>query len=230
MAPLNNTSADEPWWADGHTAEQAPVGCCSVCPVASGCPLRSLSAVRCAVTGDQPPPPVITPDLAEAVGQDPAVAVAETVSWADVTAAVAEQAPSRDGSHEGNDPDWGRLQPVRNLLSIAVVSFLPVGGTTAARWVADSITSGGITAPVLTPLGFVLAGTGVVFLCQLVPGFPGFVCELAWKALALTGRGLVRLVRSPRGWIITRPALWAAGIGVLIVSWRAATHFLTGAS
>jgi hypothetical protein len=178
------------------------------------------------VTGDQPPPPppVITPDLAETVGQDPVVAMAETVSWADVTAAVAEQAPSRDGG--GNDPG----QPVRNLLSIAVVSFLPVGGTTAARWVADSISSGGITAPVLTPLGFVLVGTGAVFLGQLVPGFPGFVCELAWKALVLTGRGLVRLVRSPRGWIITRPALWAAGIGVLIVSWRAATHFLTGAS
>lgn len=230
MASLNKNSAEEPWWADGQRTEPPPVGCCSVCPVASGCPLRSLSAVRCAVTGDQPPPPppVITPDLAEAVAQVPAVAMAETVSWADVTASVAEQAPSRDG--DGNDPDWGRLQPVRNLLSIAVVSFLPVGGTTAARWVADSITSGGITAPVLTPLGFVLAGTGAVFLGQLVPGFPGFVCELAWKALVLTGRCLVCLVRSPRGWIITRPALWAAGIGVLIVSWRAATHFLTGAS
>ncbi|MEU9658736.1 hypothetical protein [Streptomyces chartreusis] len=228
MAPLNNTSADEPWWADRQSSEPAPAGCCSGCPVASGCPLRSLSAVRCAVTGDQPPPPppVITPELAEAIGQDPAEAVVETV--ADATAAVAEQAPSRDGG--GNDPDWGRLQPVRNLLSIAVVSFLPVGGTTAARWVADSISSGGITAPVLTPLGFVLAGTGAVFLGQLVPGFPGFVCELAWKALALTGQGLVRLVRSPRGWIITRPALWSAGIGVLIVSWRAVTHFLTGAS
>ncbi|MGY4741414.1 hypothetical protein [Streptomyces sp. ATMOS53] len=230
MAPLNKNNADEPWWADGQTAEPTPVGCCSVCPVASGCPRRSQTAMRCAVTGDQPPPPppVLTPVLAEAVGQDPAVAMAETVSWADVTAAVAERAPSRDG--EGNDPDWGRLQPVRNLLSIAVVSFLPVGSTTAARWVADSISSGGITAPVLTPLGFVLAGTGAVFLGQLVPGFPGFVCELAWKALAFTGRGLVCLVRSPRGWIITRPALWAAGIGVLIVSWRAATHFLTGAS
>ncbi|MGW4825115.1 hypothetical protein ACWEP4_40990 [Streptomyces sp. NPDC004227] len=224
---MNKNNAGEPWWADGQRAEPAPVGCCSVCPVASGCPLRSQTAVRCAVTSDQPLP-VITPDLAESIGQDPAVAVAETVSWADVTTAVAKQAPSRDGG--GNDPDWGRLQPVRNLLSIAVVSFLPVGGTTAARWVADSISSGGITAPVLTPLGFVLAGTGAVFLGQLVPGFPGFVCELAWKALALTGRGLVRLVRSPRGWIITRPALWAAGIGVLIVSWRAATHFLTGAS
>ncbi|MEV0173944.1 hypothetical protein AB0I00_22830 [Streptomyces sp. NPDC050803] len=227
---MNKNNAGEPWWADGQRAEPTRVGCCSVCPVASGCPLRSLSAVRCAVTGDQPPPPppVITPDLAEAVGYEPTVAMAETVSWADVTAAVAERSPSR--GREGNDPDWGRLQPVRNLLSIAVVSFLPVGGTTAARWVADSIASGGITAPVLTPLGFVLAGTGAVFLGQLVPGLPGFVCELAWKALAFTGRGLVRLVRSPRGWIITRPALWAAGIGVLIVSWRAATHFLTGAS
>ncbi len=229
MAPLNKDTSANDWWAGGQSAEPLPVGCCSVCPVASGCPLRADSAVRCAVTGDQPPPPppVISPDLAEAVGQDPAVAVAETVSWADVTAAVAEQAPSRDGG--GNDPDWGRLQPARNLLSIAMVSFVPVGGTTAARWVADSISSGGITAPVLTPLGLVLAGTGAVFLGQFVPGFPGFVCELAWKALALTGRGLVRLVCSPRGWIITRPALWAAGIGVLIVSWRAATHFLTGA-
>ncbi|MDX3525984.1 hypothetical protein P1P75_05925 [Streptomyces sp. ID05-39B] len=228
MAPLNKNHDDEPWWADGQRSE--PVGCCSVCPVASGCPLRSQTALRCAVTGDQPPPPPpgIAPDLAESVGQDPVVAMAETVSWADVTAAVAEQAPSRDGG--GNDPDWGRLQPFRNLLSIAVVSFLPVGGTTAARWVADSISSSGITAPVLTPLGFVLAGTGAVFLGQLVPGLTGFVCALAWKALVLTGRGLVRLVRSPRGWIITRPALWAAGIGVLIVSWRAATHFLTGAS
>ncbi|WP_405844563.1 hypothetical protein [Streptomyces sp. NBC_01518] len=230
MAPLNKDSAGEPWWAGGQAAEPIPVGCCSVCPVASGCPLRSQTALRCAVTGDQPPPPppVITPDLAEAVGQDPVVAMTETVSWADVTVAVAEQAPSRDGG--GNDPDWGRLQPVRNLLSIAVVTVLPVGGTTVARWVADSIASGGITAPVLTPLGFVLAGAGAVFLGQLVPGLTGFVCELAWKALAFTGRGLVRLVRSPRGWIITRPALWAAGIGVLIVSWRAATHFLTGAS
>ncbi|MFE9000597.1 hypothetical protein ACFYOY_00370 [Streptomyces sp. NPDC007875] len=223
MASLNkDTGADEPWWAGGHEAEPTPVGCCSVCPVASGCPLRSESAVRCAVTGDQPPspPPGIAPDLAEAV--------AETASWADVTVAVAERAPSRDD--KGNDVDWGRLQPVRNLLSIAVVNFVPVGGTTAARWVADSISSGGITAPVLAPLGFVLAGTGAVFLGQLVPGFPGLVCELAWKALVHTGRGLVRLVRSPRSWIVTRPALWAAGIGVLIVSWRAVTHFLTGAS
>ncbi|WP_319054543.1 hypothetical protein [Streptomyces europaeiscabiei] len=229
MATLNKDSADEPWWAGRQAAEPIPVGCCSVCPVASGCPLRSQTALRCAVTCDQPPPPppVIAPDLADGLGVDLAVAVAETVSWTDVTVAVAERAPGRD---DGNDADWGRLQPVRNLLSIAVVTVVPVGGTTAARWVADSITSGGITAPVLTPLGSVLAGAGAVFLGQFVPGFPGFVCELAWKALAFTGRGLVRLVRSPRGWIITRPALWAAGIGVLIVSWRATTHFLTGAS
>lgn len=224
MALLNKNSADEPWWADGQIAEPAPVGCCSVCLVASGCPLRSQTAVRCAVTGDQPPSPGTTPVLSEAVGQDPAVAMADTVSWT----AVAERAPNRDS--DGNAPDWGRLQPVRNLLSIAVVSFLPVGGTTAARWVADGISGGGITAPVVTPLGFVLAGTGAVFLGQFVPGLPGFVCELAWKALAVTGRGFVHLVCSPRGWMITLPALWAAGIGVLIVSCRAATHFLTGAS
>jgi hypothetical protein len=45
MAPLNKNNADEPWWADGQRAEPAPVGCCSVCPVASGCPLRSQT--RC---------------------------------------------------------------------------------------------------------------------------------------------------------------------------------------
>ncbi|QDO42899.1 hypothetical protein FNV62_36435 [Streptomyces sp. RLB3-17] len=229
MASLNkDTSADEPWWAGAQAAEPTPVGCCSLCPVAAGCPLRADSAVRCAVTGEQPPPapPVIAPGLAEAVSQDLAVAVAEAVNWADVTATAAERAPSRD---DGNDVDWGRLQPVRNLLSIAVVSFAPFGHTTAALWVADTISRGGITAPVFIPLGAVLAGTGAVLLGRIAPGLLGVVCELAWKSLTLTSRGLWRLVRSPRGWIITRPALWAAGIGVLIVSWRAVTHFLTGA-
>jgi hypothetical protein len=228
MASLNNGTSANDWWVGSQAAEPTPVGCCSVCPVAANCPLRADSAVRCAVTGDQPPPapPAIAPDLAEAVSHDLAAAVAETVSWADVTAAVADRSPGRD---DGNDVDWGRLQPVRNLLSIAVVSFVPVGHTTAALWVADTITRGGITAPILVPLGAVLAGTGAVLLGRIAPGLIGVVCDLAWKALMLTGRGLVRLVRSPRGWIITRPALWAAGIGVLIVSWRAATHFLTGA-
>ncbi|MYQ91475.1 hypothetical protein GTY20_09110 [Streptomyces sp. SID4946] len=155
----------------------------------------------------------MAPDLAKAVSHNVAVA-------------VADRAPSRD---DGNDVDWGRLQPVRNLLSIAGATLVPVGHTTAALWVADSISRGGITAPVFAPLGAILAPAGAVLLGRLAPGVIGLVCDLAWKALACTGRGLLRLVRSPHGWIITRPALWAAGIGVLIVSWRAATHFLTGA-
>lgn len=228
MASLNNDTSPHDWWAGGRAAEPRPVGCCSRCPVAPGCPLRADSAVRCAVTGDQPPPapPALAPHADETAGYDLTEAVAETVSLAEVAATVAERAPGRE---DGNDVDWGRLQPVRNLLSIAVACFLPVGHTTAADWVADSISRGGITAPVFAPLGAVLAGTGAVLLGRLAPGPVGLVCDLAWKALALTGRGLVRLVRSPRGWIITRPALWAASIGVLIVSWRAATHFLTGA-
>ncbi|MEV5438173.1 hypothetical protein AB0K80_19490 [Streptomyces sp. NPDC052682] len=228
MASLNNGTSANDWWAGGQAAEPTPAGCCSVCPVAANCPLRSDSAVRCAVTGDQPPPapPAMAPDLAEAVSHDVAVALGEAVSLAEVAAAVADRALAGD---DGNDVDWGRLQPVRNLLSIAVATFMPVGDTTAAGWVADSISRGGITAPVFAPLGAVLAGTGAVLLGRLAPGVIGLVCDLAWKALACTGRGLVRLVRSPRGWIITRPVLWAAGIGVLIVSWRAANHFLTGA-
>lgn len=228
MASLNKDTSPHDWWANGRTAEPGPVGCCWRCPVAPGCPLRADGAVRCAVTGDQPPPapPVMAPDVDETVSYDLAVAVAETVSLAEVAATVAERSPSRD---DGNDVDWGRLQPVRNLLSIAAVCVLPVDHTTAALWVADRISRGGITAPVFAPLGAVLAGTGAVLLGRLAPGLVGLVCDLAWKALAFTGRGLWRLVRSPRGWIITRPALWAAGIGVLIVSWRAATHFLTGA-
>ncbi|MGW6293832.1 hypothetical protein [Streptomyces sp. NPDC055058] len=230
MASLNKDTSphDHDWWASGQAAEPRAVGCCSRCTVAVNCPLRADSAARCAVTGDQPPPapPVMAPDVDETDSYDLAGAVAETVSLAEVAASVAERAPSRD---DGNDVDWGRLQPVRNLLSIAVAGFLPLGQTTAAGWVADSISHGGITAPVFAPLGAVLVGTGAVLLGRLAPGVIGLVCDLAWKALAFTGRGLLRLVRSPRGWIITRPALWAAGIGVLIVSWHAATHFLTGA-
>ncbi|MFE9258570.1 hypothetical protein [Streptomyces sp. NPDC006879] len=229
MGALNQgPHGDVPWWAVA-TAEASPAGCCAACPVAGGCPLRSQSAVRCAVTGDQPPrPPASAPDAGESAAWDEAVAVTASASWTQFAADVADRAPSSDA--EGTPVDWSRLQPARNLLSIVAVSFVPFAdGTTAARWVAETIASGGIIAPVFAPLGAVVAVTGSAFLGQLAPGPFGVLCALAFKTLTGTARRLWRLVRSPLGWIITRPALWAAGIGVLIVSWRAVLRFLTGA-
>jgi len=153
-------------------------------------------------------------------GMEEAVAGLVRSGWSD----VAEAAIERAQAVHGTDPtDWSRLQIGRNLLSAALA------GTTAAGWVARSITTHGITGPAYTAAGAALAVGGAVWLGRHAPGPLGALCGVGWSLLSAAAMHLWRFVRSPRGWILTRPLIWAAASGVLIVSGRVIVHTLTGA-
>ncbi|MFB7475587.1 hypothetical protein [Kitasatospora sp. NPDC056184] len=221
QSPTGPAERNQPWWL------QAVPGCCTTCPVRTNCRLYDANATACALTGHLPPPP----PPAHPAGQIPGAehALSDTVTallqpgWSD----VAEQVIARTDTT--GTSDLARLQIGRNLTCLALVTLVSVGGTTAAGWVAHAITTGGITAPVLGPAGAVLCVTGSLWLARHVPGPLGAVSAIAWSVLSATGTGLWRLARSPYGWILTRPLIWAAACGVLTVFWRVIVHTLTGA-
>jgi len=159
-------------------------------------------------------------------GMEEAVAGLMRSGWSDVAEAAIERAQAAHGT----DPtDWSRLQIGRNLLSAALATLVPVDGTTAAGWVARTISTHGITAPVYGPAGAAVCAVGSLWLGRHVPGLLGALCGVGWSLLSAAVTRLWRFVRSPRGWILTRPLIWAAASGVLIVSGRVIVHTLTGA-
>lgn len=159
-------------------------------------------------------------------GMEEAVAGLMRSGWSDVAEAAIERAQATHGT----DPtEWSRLQIGRNLLSAALATLVPVDGTTAAGWVARSISTHGITAPPSTAAGAALAVGGAIWLGRHAPGPLGALCGIGWSLLSAAVMRLWRFVRSPRGWILTRPLIWATASGVLIVSGRVIVHTLTGA-
>ncbi|KJS53222.1 hypothetical protein VM98_26630 [Streptomyces rubellomurinus subsp. indigoferus] len=236
MTDLNHTSGPAaPQWAQPgqNPAGTGAFGCCTTCPVRSGCGRRDDTAAFCAVTGHLPPPPPPAypagPDLMdEAAGRGMHDAVAGLLQpgWSHVAEAVISRS---EAIHAADPTDWGRLQIGRNLLSVALATLVPVNGTTGAGWVAHAISTGGITHPVFGPAGAALCLVGSLGLGRYVPGLIGAVCGLGWSVLSAASTRLWRFVRSPRGWILTRPAIWAGACGVLTVFWRVIVHTLTGA-
>ncbi|MCM2394389.1 hypothetical protein [Streptomyces albipurpureus] len=229
-------------------------GCCAACPIAAGCALASDSYVTCPVTGAAPPPapPVRIPaqhtgddtgpemvddtgsdgrgvDLAEVAGRgiEAAASAAFGFGWLDLVVGIAQRGNATDA--DGNPVDWGRLQLKRNSLCALVVSLVPIGdGGPAALRVAEFITDHGIGAAIY-PVGTVLAFGLPVYFGQYVPGLAGALCRGTARAAVVVGRGLWRFATSRMGWVLTRPLIWAAVCGVLIVSWRFLVHVLTGA-
>ncbi|WP_031072076.1 hypothetical protein [Streptomyces sp. NRRL WC-3742] len=240
MTDLNHAGgpAAEPvdmWWLNPRPAQAGTwaAGICTACPVRSGCGRADDMATVCAVTGNQPPPPPPAYPagidlVAEATGygmQDTVAALLQP-GWADIADAVIERS---EATHGGDGTDWSRLQVGRNIASLAVAVLLPLGHYTGAGWVAHAVSTGGITAPVFGPAGAVLCAAGSTWLGRHVPGLLGAVCGIGWSLMSAAARGLWSFVRSPRGWLLTRPLIWAAASGVLIVSWRVIVHTLTGA-
>lgn len=244
MADLHKTTSPdgadqgEPWWLRKDTQDPlagGPAGCCSGCPVRTGCGVANDAAKKCAVTGHQPPPPPPSTDpgptgwdLTEFAsrGVESAVSGLFGFGWADLAALVIERTNPFDA--DGNPVDWGRLQIKRNLLCIGLVTLVPVDGTTPARWAANALNTGAAYA-VFAPAGAVLCAVGSVWLGSLAPGVFGGLCRLCRSVVTAVGRSLWKFARSGLGWILTRPPIWAAACGVLIVSWDAIVHTFTGA-
>ncbi|MFI1259059.1 hypothetical protein ACH4U6_35625 [Streptomyces netropsis] len=217
-------------------------GCCTTCPLRPTCPVASDDSPACAVTGSTPPPPPPShlPDAAPAAGVLERVDYTEIVSrgaeaaisgmfgfgWTDLLATAIERTNKWDA--DGNPVDWGRLQLKRNFLCLAVATLVPLGDHTAAVWVARTITTYGFTAP-LVPAGMALGVGGSVFLGQYAPGLLGWVCHFGWSAGSALVSGALKFLRSRLGWIVTRPAIWAAIGGLLIVTGRPIVRILTGA-
>ncbi|QCX82163.1 hypothetical protein C9F11_42915 (plasmid) [Streptomyces sp. YIM 121038] len=219
-------------------AEPAPSGCCPNCPISGTCHLASTTLTRCAVTGAAPPPepPDDAPtapaaaglDITEVVsrGVEKAVGAAFGLGWTDLLAAVITRSNSTDA--DGNPVNWDRLQLPRNILCAAVANLVPIQGAPASRWAADAFTTYGLTAP-LVPAGAVLAVAGAVCLASLAGGLVGLLCTAALNGLTSLCRLIWRFLRSRLGWIITRPVIWAAVSGLVIVTWRFLVHILAGA-
>ncbi|MCX4481860.1 hypothetical protein OOK44_36395 [Streptomyces cellulosae] len=240
--------------AKGPRAGEPPAtndgGCCAGCPIAAGCALASNAYVTCPITGSTPPPAppagAPAPDDADAPyedsgtrwsdvasrGVETAVAAAFGFGWLDPLIAIVQRTDGRDA--QGNPVDWARLQPRRNGLSILFVSFVPLGEHTAAAWAAEALTEAadaylhyGLGA-VFLPLGACLVVLPVV-VGREMKGVFGALCRGATGLMVLTARIARRFLTSRLGWIVTRPALWAGGIGLLLLSWRFIVSRLTGA-
>ncbi|KUN57615.1 hypothetical protein AQJ46_46990 [Streptomyces canus] len=226
-------------------------GCCAGCPIAAGCALASDVYVTCPITGSTPPPapPAGVPELAGSElqpdadpgtnwsdvasrGVETAVSAAFGFGWLDALIAIVQRSDGTDA--QGNPVDWGRLQPRRNGLSILFVSFVPLGEHTAAAWVAQGLTEA-TDAYLHYGLGavFMPLGAGLVVLpvlaCREMNGVFGALCRGATGLVALAARIACKFLTSRLGWIVTRPALWAGGIGPLLLSWRFIVSRLTGA-
>lgn len=226
-------------------------GCCAGCPISAGCALASDAYVTCPITGSTPPPapPAGDPELAGSDlepdaepgsrwsdvagrGVETAVSAAFGFGWIDALIAIVQRSDGTDA--QGNPVDWGRLQLRRNGLSILFVSFVPLSGHTAAAWVAEGLTEAtgaylhyGLGA-VFMPLGACLAVLPVVAGRERNSVF-GALCRAATGLVVLAARIALKFLTSRLGWIVTRPALWAGGIGPLLLTWRFIVSRLTGA-
>ncbi|MGW1616419.1 hypothetical protein ACWCQZ_44630 [Streptomyces sp. NPDC002285] len=226
-------------FSKGHAdpAAATPAACCAGCPLSGTCTRADPTLTRCAVTGTVPPPepPPYTPstatgaelDITEVVsGVKTAVGAAFGLDWTGLLAAVIERTNATDSS--GNEVDWGRLQPGRNLLCLAVVNLVPLHGAPASRWAADAVTAHGLAAP-LVPAGAVLSVAGALLIGAGINHPFGLLCRAAVSVATTAGRLTWRFARSRLGWILTRPVIWTGVSGLVIVTWRAAVHLLAGA-
>lgn len=236
------------------TADQG-LGLCAVCPVRMTCPAAAHGRTTCPVTGSLPPPapPEQVPSEAAAMesvpgdpddgdgqgsitelasrGLEKTISAVLGLGWTDLLAALIERTNGRDA--DGNAIDWSRLQIARNTLGIGIAVLVPLGGTSAAGWVARwleaSATQYGI-AGLFAPAGAVLTVALVLFVGRIVPGPIGDLCAAGWWLASATVRAVRWFLRSRLGWLLTRPTIWALVVGVLIVSWRGLVYLLTGAS
>jgi hypothetical protein len=233
-----------------HSSAGEGLGLCAVCPVRLTCPAAAHGRTTCPVTGSLPPPappdhapadggPTVesTPEdgsgFADAAsrGLEKAISAVLGLGWTDLLAVLIERTNGRDA--DGNAIDWSRLQLSRNLLSIGIAALVPLGGTPAASWVArwleTSFTTHGING-LFAPAGAALMAAGVLLLGRFLPGLVGDLCGAGWGVATTAVRATRWVLRSRLGWLLSRPAIWAAIAGVLIVSWRGLVYVLTGAS
>ncbi|GAB7036026.1 hypothetical protein AB0G35_24110 [Streptomyces sp. NPDC021749] len=224
-------------------------GCCASCPIHSGCALAADTYVVCPITGSvsPPAPPARIPaqptaadaytdepaserrfDVTEVAsrGVEAAISGAFGFGWTDLATALIERSAVWDS--EGNRVDWGRLQIKRNLLCIAVATAVPLGDHTATVWVAEALKTYTVNA-VFVPAGMALPFVVPVFVGKHASGAVGFVCKAAWGLATATARATWRQITSPLGWVITRPAIWAALCGLTLATWRFVVYRLTGA-
>lgn len=243
---------DEDWWRSETPTDlgRRVGGCCAGCPIVAGCALASDSYTTCPITGGTPPPPppgnipaqytgpaAMPAEAAAATGGvdwsqvagrgvETAVSAAFGFGWLDLATGLIERFNREDS--EGNPVDWGRLQLKRNGLAILFVTCVPLGAHTAAQWVAHALHTYSLGA-VYLPLGMALGCAGPVFAGQFAPDPLGGLCRALWAVSAATVRTAWRFCASSLGWIVTRPAIWAALCGLLIVTGRFLIHILTGA-
>ncbi|KIZ17360.1 hypothetical protein [Streptomyces natalensis] len=223
-------------------------GCCAGCPIREGCALAADTYVVCPITGSSPPPapPDHTPAQATAAdayaeppatrrfdvtevasrGVETAISGAFGFGWLDLATGLIERFNREDA--DGNPIDWSRLQLKRNGLSLLVATTVPLGEHTAAQWVAHGLSNYSLGV-VFMPVGMALGSVMPVFVGAFAPGPLGAVCRPLWSAVAFTTRATWRFATSRLGWIVTRPAIWAAISGVLLLSGRFLLRVLTGA-
>ncbi|MFJ5785502.1 hypothetical protein [Streptomyces hydrogenans] len=243
-------SAGVDWSKTPYTADTALTwedvvgpkrGCCGTCPIRTGCTAATATATACAVTGTTPPPapPTTAPriDYTEVAsrGAETVISAAFGLGWTDLLAKVIEHSNRTDA--DGNPVNWKRLQLSRNFLCIGVATLIPLGDTTAARWVADTITSRTLGGWLMLPFeaaGWPLLPVAAAALGCLITGPVGTVCRLAFttvgKTAAVLAKGAWKLTCSRLGWIVTRPLIWAATCGLFIAFARPIAHALTGAN
>lgn len=236
-----------------NSATGEGLGLCAVCPVRQTCPAAIPGRTTCPVTGSLPPPTppdhapadvglamesVSTDDgggtgFAEAAsrGLERALGAVLGLGWTDLLAMLIERNNRHDA--DGNEIDWARLQLGRNLLCLAIAVLVPIhDGTSAAGWFArwlETFPAHGI-AGLFAPAGAVLAVAAVLFIGRLLPGLVGDLCGVGWWLTSAITRAVRWFLRSHLGWLLSRPAIWAAIGGALIVSWRGLVYLLTGAS
>lgn len=226
-------------------------GCCTDCPIRSGCALAADTYVVCPITGSAPPPaPPVRIPTQPTVGADDtytdesaterrfdvtavasrgveaAISGAFGFGWTDLATALIERSAVWDS--EGNKVDWARLQIKRNLLCIAVATAAPLGDHTATVWVADAIRTYSIGA-VFVPAGTALAFVGPVFVGKHASNAFGVLCKAVWGFTTVSARAAWALITSRLGWVITRPAIWAVLCGLTVATWRFVVYRLTGA-
>ena len=157
--------------------------------------------------------------------QAPQAAAPSASELADAITARAGQADDRE-----DGADWSRLELHRNLPCIALVTLVPLWGSPAAGWVAAALGNGSAASVVWRPAGAVLCVVVVAWLgANVLPGLVGAACRLAWSLLARSFQGARVFAASRRGWMLTRPPIWAAVCGVVLASGRAVVRTLAEA-
>ncbi|WP_424217728.1 hypothetical protein ACN20G_36835 (plasmid) [Streptomyces sp. BI20] len=165
---------------------------------------------------------------ADAAGRtaEAAVSAALGLSWVDLAIGLATGLNRHDS--EGNEIDWARLQLRRNALAIGAATMIPLGDHTATMWVVEFLRDLRVgdlpTLPAMT-LGLALP----LLVGQVVPGPIGGICRATCHGAAVLGRWTWKFLNGRLGWLVTRPAIWAAICGFGFLTGRWFIRLLTGA-